>query len=195
MGSPKALLVLDDAPLLTHVARAVAPHCEEIVLSVGTTEVAPPEHVEALRDAIVRAGVPAPRIARDALPHRGPVGGLAAGLAVARGAWAFVCGCDSPLLRTELVAGLFDHTRSEIDVVLPVVDGRAEPLLALYRTAAMAPHFARQLAAGGGSPLDRIDAVRVCRLDGATLDALDPTGASFVNVNEPRDVERARRLR
>lgn len=195
MGSPKALLLLDDEPLLTHVARAVAPHCDDIVLSVGTSEVAPPEHVEALRQAIVRAGAPSPRIARDLLPHRGPVGGLAAGLAVARGAWAFVCGCDSPLLRTELVAGLFDHASSGIDVVLPVVGGRAEPLLALYRTVAMAPHFARQLAAGGGSPLARIEEVRVRRLGGAALDALDPTGASFVNVNEPRDVDRARRLR
>lgn len=195
MGSPKALLELDDEPLLTHVARAVTPHCDELVLSVGTTDVAPPEHVEALREAILRAGAPTPRVVRDALPHRGPVGGLAAALAVARGAWAFVCGCDSPLLRPELVAGLFGDASPEIDVLLPVVDGRAEPLLALYRTATMGPHFARQLAAGGGSPLARIDEVRVRRLQDATLDALDPTGASFVNVNEPRDVERARRLR
>ena len=76
-------------------------------------------------------------------------------------------------------------------MVLPVRDGRPEPLLAAYRTATMSRHFQAQLAAGGGSPTRDLDAVRVARIDEETLRTLDPAGRSFVNVNDREDYQRA----
>ncbi len=193
MGTPKALLDLDGRPLLTHVARALVGPCHELVLSVGTEVDAPADFVDALRRAIAAAGSSTVILARDQLPHRGPVGGLAAALAAGTGEWAFVTGCDSPFLESGFVENLHAHATAALDVVLPNPGGRPEPLLALYRRETMARHFAAQLELGGGSPVAMLDAVRVRRLGDVELRTIDPAGASFVNINDPGDYARAQR--
>jgi len=195
MGTPKALLDIDGDALLTHVARAVAPTCDPLVLSVGTADDASPAFVARLERAVHAAGATRVTTVRDPVPRMGPVGGLAASLPRAEGEWAFVTGCDSPFLWHSFVAGLAAYATEDVDVVLPIRAGRPEPLLALYRVETMARHFESQLADGGGSPVARLDAVRVARVEGDGLRALDPDGRSFTNVNDPDDYARALRTR
>jgi molybdopterin-guanine dinucleotide biosynthesis protein A len=197
MGRPKALLDLAGEPLVAYVARVLLATCDELVLAVAPSEVAPAGFIAALESA-VGGGDPAVArrlvVARDSDPFRGPVAGLASGLGAARGRLAVAVACDTPLLARPLIEGLFAwaDSPSEFDVVLPVRGDRPEPLLAVYRVATAAPHFARRLALGGGRPTDGLESLRVRTVTEAEVRELDPAEASFANVNEPADYEALR---
>jgi len=193
MRTPKGLLELGGAPLLTRVARPLCSSCDQLILSVSVEEYAPASFVAELTAALERAGGRRVTVVRDGQAHQGPIAGVAAALRAARGNLAFVTGCDSPFLARSLVEGLFACAEAapDIDVVLPVRGERAEPLLAVYRVATMASHFESRLAAGGGRMTDGFADVNVLRVTGEKLRLLDPTGASFLNVNDPDDYRRA----
>ncbi len=176
------------------VARALAPACDEIVLSVAPANEAAPDFEKALYEAVRSAGARPTALARDEAAHRGPVGGLAAALRVARGLFAFVASCDAPLLAPTLVEGLLERAESDptLDVVLPIWEERPEPLLAVYRVSTMGPHFAERLAMGRARVQDGFDACRVLRVDDEALRRFDPGGGSFLNLNHPADLEEAR---
>ncbi|MBM4267981.1 MAG: molybdenum cofactor guanylyltransferase [Deltaproteobacteria bacterium] len=198
MGRPKALLDLAGEPLVAHAARSLFAVCDEVVLAVAPREQADDAYIAALADA-VRGVAPQGEahvlVVRDAEAFRGPVGGLATALAAARGRLAIAVACDTPFVARPLLEGLFARAEApcEYDVVLPVRDGRPEPLLAVYRVATAGPHFARRLAQGGGRPTNGLsDALRVRTIEGEELRALDSDEASFANVNSPDELETAR---
>jgi molybdopterin-guanine dinucleotide biosynthesis protein A len=211
IGAPKALLDLAGEPLLRHVARALVPACDELIV------VAAPESAQAaeLRDGLAQEvrllarrwrtlhGTARPdrlrprvRLLHDERPHLGPVSGLASALAAARGAIVFVAACDIPFVAPRLVAALLARAEAvpASDVVVPRWNGYLEPLLTVYRTATMAPHYARQLVEGELRPTARLGLVRVDVVDEDTLRALDPRGRSFVNLNAREDYAAARAL-
>jgi len=196
LGSPKALLELDGAPLVRHVLNALAPSCDEVLLVAAPRDAQPEELDAGLANEALRlasAGVAA-RVVHDARAHLGPVSGLATGLAAARGEIAWVTACDVPLLAPALVEALLARAERErdADVVLPRWRGYLEPLLAVYRRAAMAAHFARQLDDGVLKPTARLDERRVSIVEEEEILLLDPDGRSFVNVNAPADLSAAR---
>jgi molybdopterin-guanine dinucleotide biosynthesis protein A len=211
IGVPKALLDLAGEPLLHHVVRALAAACDEIVLVAAPLEAQPPELRTGLareqrriaarwselhgtaRRVVLRPRV---RMVRDAQAHLGPVAGLASGLGAARGALALAAACDLPFLAPRLVAALFALAEADpqLDVVVPRWRGYLEPLATVYRPRTTAPHFARQLAGGVLKPTARFDALRVRELADAELEALDPGGRSFLNLNAREDYEAARAL-
>ena len=211
IGAPKALLELAGEPLLRHVARALAPACDELIV------VAAPESAQAeeLRDGLAHEvrllarrwralhGTARPdrlrprvRLVHDARPHLGPVSGLASALAAARGAIAFVAACDIPFLAPALVAALLARAEAaaDSDVVVPRWNGYLEPLLTVYRTSTMAAHYARQLAESELRPTARLALVRVDVVDEREIVQLDPGGRSFVNLNAREDFAAARAL-
>jgi molybdopterin-guanine dinucleotide biosynthesis protein A len=198
LGTPKALIDLAGAPLVRHVLHAIAPSCDEIVLVAAPPD-AQPEDLRAGLDREVErlAGDgTSVRIAHDARAHLGPVSGLATGLAAARGELAWVAACDVPLLAPALVTALLGRAARlrDADVVVPRWRGYLEPLLAVYRTRVMAPHFAQQLADDVLKPTARFDRRRVEIVEEGQVRALDPEGRSFVNVNAPGDLATARAL-
>src|SRR5438445_5127928 len=83
MGRPKSLLLFAGEPLIVHIVRALQQMFAETVV------VAAPE--QDLPD------LPA-RLARDEIPHQGPVGGLYYGLRAASGSVCFVTSCAAPFL-------------------------------------------------------------------------------------------------
>lgn len=204
IGTPKALLDLAGEPMLRHVARALAPSCDELLVVAAPSSAQP----AALREGLARevralarrwpalhgaarpdALRPRVRLVHDARPHLGPVSGLASALARARGAVAFVAACDVPFLAPALVAALLERAEAtpHHDVVVPRWRGYLEPLLTVYRTAPMGAHFARQLADGELRPTARFAALAVDVVAEDELRALDPDGRSFTNVNARED--------
>ena len=192
MGRSKALLELDSEPLLSHVARALLPSCEEIVLSVANQALAPIGFVRELEEAVRRTGAEV-RIARDATPDLGPISGLAAALAMTDARVAFVSGCDSPFLRPDLVQSLLERIEEPpgVDAVIPRRDGHLEPLLAAYRVTPLLRHFRHRLSQGGGPITRGFSELRVREVSGVALEELDPDGASFANINTPGEYKRA----
>ena len=111
MGTPKALLDWHGVPLVAHVARAVAEATGGPVVVVAAADQHLPEGLT---------------VVRDREPDRGPLMGLATGLAALQTERAFVCATDQP----HAYRVLGDLLRHDADVV--AYEG--QPLGALYRT-------------------------------------------------------------
>jgi molybdopterin-guanine dinucleotide biosynthesis protein A len=168
MGCDKARLEIAGVALATRTARLLADHFEDVLLVGG----APP------------ADAPGRRVADPEGPPcalRGLVGALAA----ARSERVLVVATDLPRLAPELLLALVAWP--DADVVLPAVEGRLEPLCALWARAAALPVAREHLAAGRLALHELVAALRAERLAGDDLRAVDPEGAMLANANTPED--------
>jgi molybdopterin-guanine dinucleotide biosynthesis protein A len=179
MGQSKALL---DWHGLTAVEHAVGVVREGVGGGPVCVARAPGQELPPL-DAIV---------VDDAVAHDGPLAALHAGLVALAGRVeiAFACGVDTPLLVPALVRAVCGAVGEGDDAVVPVIAGRAEPLLAAYRTA-IAPALEVLLARGARGLRDLPSSCAVRELseqdllrDGE-LRAADPTLRSAANANTP----------
>jgi molybdenum cofactor guanylyltransferase len=135
----------------------------------------------------------------DAREGRGPLQGLAAGLAALEGRAraAYVSSTDVPLVHPDFVRAVVAALDESVDVALPMVRGYPQPLAAAYRTA-LRPLLEELLVADRLRPASLFGRCRVRRIDERALladrhlAAADPELLSVLNLNEPADVEAAR---
>ena len=116
----------------------------------------------------------------------GPIAGIAAALAWSPAPRVLVVACDMPLLAVAPLAALA-RIDPDAAAVAPEVDGRPEPLCAIYARRCLSS--ARSLLAAGERKaarlLDVVDAVRV------NARQLDPTLQFLFNVNTTADLKNA----
>jgi molybdenum cofactor guanylyltransferase len=187
MGSPKAALEWHGSTLLRRVIGIVARGVDGPVVVVR----APGQDLPDLPDGV--------EVVEDAREGRGPLQGLAAGLAAVRDAApvAYASSTDVPLLHPRFVRRVVAAVGDDVDVALPHVGGYPQPLAAAYRTA-LVETVERLIAEDRMRPAFLFEACRVRRLDQAALledpalAALDPALESVLNLNEPGDYEAAR---
>lgn len=190
MGTSKAALEWAGSTLLARTCDVLARAVDGPLLVVG----APGQHLPALGPHV--------RVVDDPQEGLGPLQGLATGLAAAApdADTAFVCATDLPFLHPAFVRRVLAALTGDVDAVVPVVGGRAQPLAAGYRTA-LAPAAGVRLAQGDRRLRNLLHDCRTLYLDeqdllaDAALAAADPTLQSVVNVNRPGQYEAARRRR
>jgi molybdopterin-guanine dinucleotide biosynthesis protein A len=187
MGRPKAWLEWHGSTLLRRVVGVVARGAGGPVVVVR----APGQELPSL-----------PRgseVVEDAREGRGPLQGLAAGLAALQGRaeGAYVSSVDVPLLHPAFVARVLAALDDDTDIVLPHAAGHNHPLAAAYRTTLL-PTVERLVAEDRLRPAFLFEDAHVKRLadedllgDGV-LRAADPGLDSVVNLNAPDDYEAAR---
>ena len=132
----------------------------------------------------------------DAREGRGPLQGLAAGLAAVRerAHAAYASSTDVPLLHPRFIHRVLDALDDDVDVVLPEVGGFRHPLAAVYRTE-LVDVVERLIAEDRMRPAFLFEACRVRRLDAdalladPALAAVDPDLDSLLNLNEPADYD------
>ncbi len=127
------------------------------------------------------------RVVRDETPYAGPLAALAIGLrALPRHVkLAAAVGCDTPLLSAPLLKTLA-HRLENFDVVLPLIDGQVQPLVAVYRRDLEG--MIGELLAAGKSSLQALiirSRSRVVLKD--TLREFDPELLSFRGCNTPEE--------
>lgn len=192
-GSDKTAVLLDGVTLLDRVVE-VARMVTDEVLVVG------PRAVSGCRQVV------------EPSPRRGPLGGLAHGLAHVDSSVVLVLAADHPHLQPELLRSLLRRlvdggavdassaragaegragVAAPVDAVVPMRDGRPEPLVAAYRTD-VGPVAEQALAEGGRSMRALLDRLRVDWWAEEEWRRIDPTGASFDDVDEPSDLHRWR---
>jgi molybdopterin-guanine dinucleotide biosynthesis protein A len=188
MGRPKAGLEWHGSTLLHRVAGLVGRAVDGPVAVVR----APGQELPSLP--------PGARLVEDAREGRGPLQGLAAGLAAvaAEADLAYVSSTDVPLLHPAFVATVLAAAqREDVDVALPVAHGFRHPLAAAYRTSLL-PQVEELIAADRMRPAFLFERCRVRELDEAELlrdgrlSRADPELLSLLNVNNPDEYERAR---
>jgi molybdenum cofactor guanylyltransferase len=135
----------------------------------------------------------------DPREGKGPVQGIAAGLAALEGRVdaAFITSTDLPFLHPAFIGRVLRALTEDTDVVLPVARGYRQPLAAVYRTR-LAGRAERLVADDRLKPAFLFQECTVATLDDAALltdpllAKLDPDLDSVRNVNTPEDYQAAR---
>ena len=183
-GADKLAADVGGRPLLHRAILAVAAVSDEVVVVIGSDGARPLLPA----DADVRV-----HVVRDAVARRGPLAGLAAGLAAARGRLAILVGGDQPSLSPAILAELLlwlgrDTAGPPLDAVALAEDGLLRPLPAALRVATSRPVAEALLLAGSRSLLDLFERLRVGTLEPERWRILDPDGASLRDVDTPADL-------
>jgi molybdopterin-guanine dinucleotide biosynthesis protein A len=185
-GGDKLAAEVGGRPLLHLAIDAVAGVVDEVVVVVGADAPAP----------ALPPGGPVPvRVARDAVPGRGPLAGLAAGLAAASHPLALLVGGDQPALRPPLLRELLRRLAPEaggrpLDVVGLEEDGQMRPLPVAIRVGTVGPAAGAALAGGTRSLVGLFGRLRAGSLGAERWRELDPEGDSLRDVDTPGDLPR-----
>lgn len=181
MGTDKAQLRFGDETTLERIAGE---------LSSFTTKIS----VVGSRD---NGSFHAFRNVRDAHRHWGALGGIHAALGACQAEWAMIVACDLPFTSTGLCLRLaqFAQNRTDIDAVVPIqIDGRPQPLCALYARESCLREAERLIDAGEHKPRALLANVRTRWVEFQELEDLPRAEHFFLNVNTPADYERAKEI-
>jgi molybdopterin-guanine dinucleotide biosynthesis protein A/molybdopterin converting factor small subunit len=194
MGRPKALLLFDGEPLIAHIVRML-----KRIFAEAIVVAAPGEQFVELSSLLRsqpnqpnqpnKPNEPKVTLVQDEVAYQGPVGGIYYGLRAAKSEVCFVTSCDVPFLNPSLIS----YLRSQIsnhDVVVPLWQGRFQPLHAIYRRS-VAPLLKEQLERGELRPIFLYERVRTYKVSEDEIRRFDPEGLSFLNMNTPEDYQAA----
>lgn len=125
----------------------------------------------------------------DDKSNQGPLGGLATGLRRVEG-WALAVAGDMPLVSPNVCRHLIELADDDCDAVVAAVNGRVQPLHALYHRRCL-PAVESSLAAGALRMDSFLGDIRVRAIEGETVRPLDPDLQSFFNANTPTEWDEA----
>jgi molybdopterin-guanine dinucleotide biosynthesis protein A len=184
MGQDKASLPFGPETLLARAVRLVGEVAQPVVVVA-----APEQRLPDLPDKT--------RIARDSVAGRGPLQGIAVGLAAlaSEARYAFVFPTDAPLLAPAFVRRMHQLCEGH-EVTVPRLDGRYQVLAAVYATRLheLADELLRADQQRLVALLDRVDVHAVSRATLLTDEALrraDPDLNSLRNLNTWDDYQAA----
>jgi molybdopterin-guanine dinucleotide biosynthesis protein A len=180
MGRPKAWLPFAGELMLPRVVRLLREAVEPVVVVA-----APEQALPALPGDVA--------IVRDTEKGRGPLQGIAAGLAALMGQAdaAFVSSCDVPFLQPAFVRRLIDLLGDHV-ICVPHVDQHYHPLAAVYRLEVLEV-VQRLLREDRLRMTALLDAARTCVVGAEELREVDPTLQTLRNLNTGEEYEGALR--
>jgi molybdopterin-guanine dinucleotide biosynthesis protein A len=179
MGRPKAWLPFAGELMLCRIVRLLG----EVPLAPIVVVAAPEQELPSLPVGV--------EVVRDSKRGRGPLQGLAGGLAAlaGRATAAYVSSCDVPFLRAAFVRRLIDLL-GENAICVPEVGGYRHPLAAIYRVE-VATVVAQLLAEDHLRPAFLFDRVGTRFVQPEELTDIDPDFATLRNLNTPQEYEAA----
>lgn len=181
-GIDKLALEIDGRSICQRLLAALAPAVDEVVVATGAAGRARP------------ASVPSHvRLVHDAAPGLGPLAGLAAAFSQTTAAAVVLVGGDMPFVTTAVVRRLLAAYHAGHDGAAFSVNGRLEPLLAVYGRALL-PRVNGLLAHGSRRISDVLEKSmeNVCVLTENDLASVDEHFRSLTNLNSAHDVARIR---
>lgn len=178
MGRPKPLLSFGGEPLLVRVLRRLSAISSDVVVAAAEGVRLPPLP-------------PDVRVVKDATPGLGPLAGLVEGLRAARRELCLVCGGDHPFPSEPFARWLLERARERTPVV-PRWDGRLQPLFAVWSRSLLArlERLLDERRLGLGAAAASLGPLEVSEEEVARI---DPEGLSFLDLDDPADLERALR--
>ena len=132
------------------------------------------------------------KVVIDAYQGKGSLGGIFTGLSASDGEWGIVVACDMPFLNIRLFNHMLSQTQG-CDAVVPVLDGRPEPIHAIYSKKCLP--FIKSKINNNDLKISRFfDEIDVKFIPEENIISLDPGLLSFFNVNTQEDLDRATAL-
>lgn len=176
MGTNKALLPLQQKPVLQWVIDAVEKLSDDLFLVTNTPELYAAFDIRPVPDIFV---------------DHATLGGLHAALGHARYEWVFVVACDMPLIAPEPIT-LLQQYWPDHDVVVPVVGDYPEPLYAFYRRTCR-PRIEAQLRRKVLKVSTFYQHVRCQYVPQHVFSQACPNLDCLTNLNTPEDLQHLRR--
>jgi molybdopterin-guanine dinucleotide biosynthesis protein A len=134
----------------------------------------------------------------DIYPPQGPMTGIFSVLKATGAEDIFVISCDMPFINGELIKALIKEKKSgtgapHLDAIVPLWRGRPEPLFAIY-SAGCAGVLEKRILEGRAGLQLFLSEINVLYMEEDYVRAIDPGGRSFVNINTPEDLDKAKAL-
>ncbi|CAM4157104.1 molybdopterin-guanine dinucleotide biosynthesis protein A [Bacillus manliponensis] len=121
-GEQKALVKWNGKTFIEHSIEALKGVTEEIVV------ISHPSITNALLHTVDVS------VTEDILRYKGdgPLAGLLTGMNELKADWYIVAPCDTPNISKDWALQLIKQIHEDAEAIIPVIDGRKQPLLALY---------------------------------------------------------------
>ena len=124
----------------------------------------------------------------DVKPVQCPLNGIVTALEHTQNDWIFVIACDLPLIETSSINYLYDNIKSNVQVVLPIIDDNLQPLCAFYHKSVLT-NFNAAIDKGNYSLMKLLDQIEVEKI------TISPENeGQFLNINYPEDLKKAEEL-
>ncbi|OFX63196.1 MAG: hypothetical protein A2066_06870 [Bacteroidetes bacterium GWB2_41_8] len=167
MGTNKALLLVNNEPLLIRAKNLLEPFCEKIAISGQDSD------YENLSIAMVP----------DLYAGCGPVSGILSSLKHSNTDWNLFISVDTPFVNEELLHSLISQI-GQFDCIIPEHEGGIEPLIGLYNRTILP--LLEETINQGDYKLQRIlSKLNTCYVDCNLL--IEKYPRLFFNVNHPAD--------
>jgi len=177
MGREKLSLEVGGQSLIEHIRNTLSASCQEVLVVGGET----------IRLAEVRY------VSNERAGRQGPLAGIEAGLAASNYDHVFVAAGDMPFLSQKLVGFLLERLgRSDVVAAIPHHGGRSHPLCGAYARALL-PQVSAALDRGVRAVHEFLEGMGGVEYVGEELRRFGEPDLLLMNVNSPRDLERARR--
>lgn len=176
MGRDKAWLEVGGRSMIERAIDVIQPVCSEIRILANRPEYA-------------RLGLP---VIADENTNIGPLEAIRLALQHSSCPFAVLVGCDQPFLRPELFAYLLDHIGEACAAVPVGLDGRLQPLSAVYSTKALAA-VSEQISSGQYKISNLFERVPTQVIPFAEIANLPGARLYFENVNTPEDYKKAKK--
>jgi molybdopterin-guanine dinucleotide biosynthesis protein A len=184
LGTDKRRVLVEGRPLLARAVAAVRAVASDLHVVVAT-----PNDNDLVADLLGGGGRDV-AVHTDVRPGCGPAAGLEVALSVARHELVLVVATDHPVLRPEVLALLVKRAAASAALAV-ALEGPygGEPLLAVYRTAALGP-VRTQLDAGTRRMQDILTTLDPDIIGSSDWQRFDPSGETLRDIDVPSDLER-----
>lgn len=167
MGTDKALLLVQDEPLLKRMIRLISPFCKTIAISGQNIEYTG-FNVEMVPDLYT---------------ERGPISGIVSALNHTTTEWNLLVGVDVPFINEELIQYLISCI-GQYDCIIPEHEGGIEPLIGLYNKQIF-PIIEEMISQGNYKLMRMLSKLNTRYVDCNGLSKQYPR--LFFNINRPED--------
>jgi molybdopterin-guanine dinucleotide biosynthesis protein A len=182
MGAEKAFLKLGELAIIERVIDTVMQVASEILIVTNDTK-----NFTHLKTQDIPFD-----IVKDVYPGVGALGGLHSGLYHAAHEMVFVCACDMPFLNPELIR-FITNASTDHDATVPIINNYYEPLIAAYsKNCIKAIEY--HIDKGDRQILSFYKDVKLREVTEDELKTVDKDLLSFININRPEDLTRAKQI-
>ncbi len=193
IGLNKACLKLGEKTFIEHIAAALRPFCEEIIIVVPRFigDVVPQliGELQCWEEGRVREMC---RVI-PTISKAGPMAGVWTGLNAARTEFVFCAACDIPFIHPGIVAEVISAITPGIQAVVPKYRGFWEPLCAAYAKSCLQP-IQDSLSQKDYKIQSLFENLNVKEIEEAVLVKHDPEGHTFFNINCLADYQKAKEI-
>ncbi|WP_163536569.1 molybdenum cofactor guanylyltransferase [Gracilibacillus sp. YIM 98692] len=172
-GCPKVFAGYKNQPFYQHAIQTLTPFSIDIYMIIQN------KWRDDLKNSSVSLLEDTPKFAGD-----GPLAGIYSAMEVTNATWYMVIPIDTPLIRPVIFEKLMEKRDEKRQAVIPFVDGRKQPLIAIYHHDTK-PIIKEQLQKGDRSMKGLLDRISV-----QYVPFSDSDKHVFININSKEDYQK-----